>query len=31
VADSEPLAEHKLVPEEYSERQTALEFGNGQV
>jgi hypothetical protein len=31
VADSEPLAEHKLVPEEYSERQTSLEFGNGQV
>jgi hypothetical protein len=31
VADSEPLAEHKLMPEVYGERQTALEFGDGQV
>jgi hypothetical protein len=31
AADSEPLAEHKLVPEDFSERQAPLEFGNGQV
>ena len=31
AADSEPLAEHKLVPEDFSERQVPLEFGNGQV
>jgi hypothetical protein len=31
VPDHESLAEHRLVPEEFSERQAALEFGNGQV
>jgi hypothetical protein len=31
VADTEPVTEHKLVPSENTEKQAALEFGNGEV
>jgi hypothetical protein len=31
VSDSQPVAEHRLVPEDFSERQRMLEFGNGQL
>jgi hypothetical protein len=31
VLDEETVAEHKLVPDDLSDRQRMLEFGNGQV